>query len=446
MSAPDGRAAAAPPASGDASPDVRPPGSAMVGSGWQGPPGSDSSGLLIPGVAAAEVDGSEGGDVDVSDTVETDLGVHGVGFDPGPETPAWIEAGRVEAELDADRVEDVEDEVRARAGGSMLGSVGGFVLSDADVGDEPAPRVSVAGATADPVKDYLNRIGRVSLLSAGQEVDLALRIEAGVLAAEKLSSGAVSDPQLGRDLAWLVEDGARARDQMVEANLRLVVSVAKRYTGRGMGFLDLIQEGNLGLFRAVEKFDYTKGYKFSTYATWWIRQSIHRAMADQSRSIRIPVHLAEAIQQVSRARADLLVDLGREPTAAELAEALDMSTDKVLEVQRYAREPLSLHTKLGEDADSEFGDLIEDTEAVAPSDEVSLRLLAQQFEAALAMVSEREAAVMRMWFGLVDGEPKTLEYIGRVQGVTRERIRQIEHKALSKLRHPTRQHGLRDFL
>ena len=359
---------------------------------------------------------------------------------------AWVEVAGLEAELEADLVRDLEDDLEGAAVGEPEEAGGGFVLSDADVGDEPAPRVSVAGATADPVKDYLRRIGRVALLSAEQEVALALRIEAGVLAAGKLASGEVADPQLAGELGWLAEDGERARTQMLEANLRLVVSLAKRYTGRGMGFLDLIQEGNLGLIRAVEKFDYTKGYKFSTYATWWIRQSIHRAMADQGRTIRIPVHMSETINQMARVRADLLADLGREASTAELAQALDLAPEKVLEVQRYAREPLSLHTPLGEDADSEFGDLIEDTEAIAPADVMSPSLLRAHFEAALATLSEREAAVMRMRFGLTDGQPRTLEEIGRVQGVTRERIRQIESKAMSKLRHPARQNGLRDFL
>ena len=320
------------------------------------------------------------------------------------------------------------------------------MLSDADVADEPAAAVSAAGATTDPVKDYLQQIGRVALLSAEQEVQLAKRIEAGVLAAEKLDSGLVRDPQMRRDLAWLAADGQLARNQMLEANLRLVVSLAKRHTGCGMPFLDLIQEGNLGLIRAVEKFDYTKGYKFSTYATWWIRQSIHRAMADQGRTIRIPVHVAEVINQVTHLQADLLADQGREATAAELAEVLDLDVERVLEVQRYARAPLSLHTPLGEDADSEFGDVIEDTEAVAPSEAVTPALLQQQFGAAMRLLSEREAAVLRMRFGLMDGQPRTLEDIGRVQGVTRERIRQIESKALSKLRHPSRQDGLKDFL
>jgi RNA polymerase primary sigma factor len=320
------------------------------------------------------------------------------------------------------------------------------LVGRADSRVTPEYNMALSDRRSQAVKDYLQRIGKVGLLSAEQEVALALRIEAGVLAAERLAAGEVLDPQLARDLAWLAEDGRQARDLMLEANLRLVVSLAKRHTGRGMPFLDLIQEGNLGLIRAVEKFDYTKGYKFSTYATWWIRQSIHRAMADQGRTIRIPVHMSETINQMARVRADLLADLGREASTAELAQALDLAPEKVLEVQRYAGEPLSLHTPLGEDADSEFGDLIEDTEALAPADLMSPSLLAAHFEVALATLSEREAEVMRMRFGLTDGEPRTLEEIGQVQGVTRERIRQIESKALSKLRHPTRQNGLRDFL
>ena len=382
----------------------------------------------------------------VSGVEALDLGVEGDGFDPEVEIASWLEVARLEAELEADLVGDLEGNLETPAADEPESAGGEFVLSDADVADEPAPRVSVAGATADTVKDYLQRIGKVALLSAEQEVQLAIRIEAGVLAGEKLNSGMPLDRQLRRDLAWLAEDGQQARNHMLEANLRLVVSLAKRHTGHGMAFLDLIQEGNLGLIRAVEKFDYTKGYKFSTYATWWIRQSIHRAMADQGRTIRIPVHMSETINQMSHLRANLLADLGREPSTAQLADALGLSPEKVLEIQRYARDPLSLHTPLGEDADCEFGDLIEDTEAIPPADAITPSLLQAHFEAALAMLSEREAAVMRMRFGLTDGEPRTLEEIGRIQGVTRERIRQIESKALSKLRHPTRQTGLRDFL
>jgi RNA polymerase primary sigma factor len=353
---------------------------------------------------------------------------------------------RPPGQLEVDLFRDPEQGPTAHAQWEPDEAGAAFVLCDADVADEPAPRVCVAGATTDPVKDYLQRIGRVALLSAEQEVALAIRMEAGVLAEERLNSGVTLDPQLSGDLARLAEDGQRARIQMLEANLRLVVSLAKRHTGHGLPFLDLIQEGNLGLIRAVEKFDYTKGYKFSTYATWWINQAIHRAMADQSRTIRIPTKVAETIKQMSLLQAQLLADLGREPSTAELAEALDLPPAKVLEIQRYNREPLSLHTPLGADGDAEFGDLIEDTEAITAADAVSPSLLCQQFEAALAMLSEREAAVMRMRFGLDDGQPRTLEEIGHVQGVTRERIRQIECKALSKLRHPTRQTGLRDFL
>jgi RNA polymerase primary sigma factor len=369
------------------------------------------------------------------------------GFDPDLELTTWVEVAELEAELEADLVKTLEADLEPSMGAGADEPGGSFVLSDADVADEPAPQVTAAGATTDPVKDYLQRIGRVALLSAEQEVQLARRIEVGLLASEKLDSGLAGDPQLRRDLAQLASDGRLARNHMLEANLRLVVSLAKRHTGRGMPFLDLIQEGNLGLIRAVEKFDYTKGYKFSTYATWWIRQSIHRAMADQGRTIRVPVHVAEVINQVSRLQADLLADQGREATAAELAEALGLDLERVLEVQRYARAPLSLHTPLGEDADSEFGDVIEDTEAVAPSEAVTPALLQQQFNSSMRLLSEREAAVLRMRFGLVDGQPRTLEDIGRVQGVTRERIRQIEAKALSKLRHPSRQDGgLRDVL
>ncbi|MEU6171794.1 RNA polymerase sigma factor [Streptantibioticus parmotrematis] len=322
----------------------------------------------------------------------------------------------------------------------------GFVLSDDDEDDAPAQQVAAAGATADPVKDYLKQIGKVPLLNAEQEVELAKRIEAGLFAEDKLSAAEKLAPKLQRELEIIAEDGRRAKNHLLEANLRLVVSLAKRYTGRGMLFLDLIQEGNLGLIRAVEKFDYTKGYKFSTYATWWIRQAITRAMADQARTIRIPVHMVEVINKLARVQRQMLQDLGREPTPEELAKELDMTPEKVIEVQKYGREPISLHTPLGEDGDSEFGDLIEDSEAVVPADAVSFTLLQEQLHSVLDTLSEREAGVVSMRFGLTDGQPKTLDEIGKVYGVTRERIRQIESKTMSKLRHPSRSQVLRDYL
>jgi RNA polymerase primary sigma factor len=336
-------------------------------------------------------------------------------------------------------VEEVEETTAKK-------TTGGFVLRDDDDDDAPAQQVSTAGATADPVKDYLKQIGKVALLNAEQEVELAKRIEAGLFAEEKLHSGEDIDSIFKRELWWISEDGRRAKNHLLEANLRLVVSLAKRYTGRGMLFLDLIQEGNLGLIRAVEKFDYTKGYKFSTYATWWIRQAITRAMADQARTIRIPVHMVEVINKLARVQRQMLQDLGREPTPEELAKELDMTPEKVVEVQKYGREPISLHTPLGEDGDSEFGDLIEDSEAVVPADAVSFTLLQEQLHSVLDTLSEREAGVVSMRFGLTDGQPKTLDEIGKVYGVTRERIRQIESKTMSKLRHPSRSQVLRDYL
>jgi len=321
----------------------------------------------------------------------------------------------------------------------------GFSLSDNDDADEPEQQVMAAGATADPVKDYLKQIGKVALLNAEQEVQLAKRIEAGLFAEESLSEGHVATGDR-EDYEWIAEDGRRAKNHLLEANLRLVVSLAKRYTGRGMLFLDLIQEGNLGLIRAVEKFDYTKGYKFSTYATWWIKQAITRAMADQARTIRIPVHMVEVINKLARVQRQMLQDLGREPTPDELAKELDMTPEKVVEVQKYGREPISLHTPLGEDGDSEFGDLIEDSEAVVPAEAVNFTLLQEQLHDVLDTLSEREAGVVSMRFGLTDGQPKTLDEIGKVYGVTRERIRQIESKTMSKLRHPSRSQVLRDYL
>jgi RNA polymerase primary sigma factor len=320
-------------------------------------------------------------------------------------------------------------------------------VSEDDDEDPPAARVVAVGATADPVKDYLRQIGKVPLLNAAQEVDLAKRIEAGLFADQKLADGTRNLSTDARiDLEWIAEDGRRAKDHLLEANLRLVVSLARRYAGHGMLFLDLIQEGNLGLIRGVEKFDYTKGYKFSTYATWWIRQAITRAMADQARTIRLPAHMAEAISKLARVQRRMLQDLGREATPEELAVELDMTREKVIEVQKYGREPISLHTPLGEDGDSELGDLIEDSEAIEPGEAVSFTLMQEQLHSVLDTLSEREAGVVSMRFGLTDGQPKTLDEIGKVYGVTRERIRQIESKTMSKLRHPSRSTLLRDYL
>jgi RNA polymerase primary sigma factor len=305
-------------------------------------------------------------------------------------------------------------------------------------------------ASADSVRAYLKQIGKVALLNAEEEVDLAKRIEAGLYAAERLRQAEEAGEKLvlqaRRDLRWIVRDGERAKNHLLEANLRLVVSLAKRYTGRGMAFLDLIQEGNLGLIRAVEKFDYTKGYKFSTYATWWIRQAITRAMADQARTIRIPVHMVEVINKLGRIQRELLQDLGREPTPEELAKEMDITPDKVLEIQQYAREPISLDQTIGDEGDSQLGDFIEDSEAVVAVDAVSFTLLQDQLQSVLQTLSEREAGVVKLRFGLTDGQPRTLDEIGQVYGVTRERIRQIESKTMSKLRHPSRSQVLRDYL
>ncbi|MBT1178155.1 RNA polymerase sigma factor [Bifidobacterium vespertilionis] len=358
-----------------------------------------------------------------------------------------------ESEEDEEEVEDEEEDAKPKQEEIPPQAKGAFIVRDDDDDDNLTPsgnpkrRVIAAGATADPVKDYLKQIGRVNLLNAEQEVDLSERIEAGLYAQHLLDTEADKmDFKRKRELKWAASDGKKAKDHLLEANLRLVVSLAKRYTGRGMLFLDLIQEGNLGLIRAVEKFDWKKGFKFSTYATWWIRQAITRAMADQARTIRVPVHMVEVINKLSRVQRQMLQDLGREPTPDELARELDMPVEKVQEVQKYGREPISLHTPLGEDGDSEFGDLIEDTDAIAPSDAVAFSLLQEQFKQVLETLSPREAGVIKMRYGLEDGQPKTLDDIGRVYGVTRERIRQIESKTMSKLRHPSRSQTLRDFL
>ena len=397
--------------------------------------------LTVLAVLADDISGV----AEVTDELAVDVDVP-----DGPEGPDEPEPDQPSAEADA------EADGPGAAGARVVkiapdGGGGGedeeiFVFGDDD-DDLPAAQVAVAGATADPVKDYLKQIGKVPLLNAEQEVELAKRIEAGLFAEEKLAEGRRTLQVDARiDLEWIAEDGTRAKDHLLEANLRLVVSLAKRYTGRGMLFLDLIQEGNLGLIRAVEKFDYTKGYKFSTYATWWIRQAITRAMADQARTIRIPVHMVEVINKLARVQRQMLQDLGREPTPDELAVELDMTPEKVIEVQKYGREPISLHTPLGEDGDSEFGDLIEDSEAIQPGEAVSFTLLQEQLHSVLGTLSEREAGVVSMRFGLTDGQPKTLDEIGKVYGVTRERIRQIESKTMSKLRHPSRSQVLRDYL
>jgi RNA polymerase primary sigma factor len=312
-------------------------------------------------------------------------------------------------------------------------------LTDLDATDE-------RGVSTDLVRAYLNGIGRTKLLTAAQEVDLAKRIEAGLFAEEKLATCTPVSADLHADLELVARQGRAAKNHLLEANLRLVVSIAKRYTGRGMAFLDLIQEGNLGLIRAVEKFDYTKGYKFSTYATWWIRQAITRAMADQARTIRIPVHMVEVINKLGRIQRELLQDLGREPTPEELAKEMDITPEKVLEIQQYAREPISLDQTIGDEGDSQLGDFIEDSEAVVAVDAVSFSLLQDQLQQVLQTLSEREAGVVRLRFGLTDGQPRTLDEIGQVYGVTRERIRQIESKTMSKLRHPSRSQVLRDYL
>ncbi|AKT52763.1 RNA polymerase sigma factor [Arsenicicoccus sp. oral taxon 190] len=388
-----------------------------------------------------DVEDVEVEDVDTDDTAATDDAEETVASDDADTdvaaTPeAAAEAAPASAPAKGGKDAKKEDEE----------TDGGFVYREDDEDDAPPQQVVTAGATADPVKDYLKQIGKVALLNAEQEVELAKRIEAGLFAEERLNSGDKIDMKLKRELWWISQDGKKAKNHLLEANLRLVVSLAKRYTGRGMLFLDLIQEGNLGLIRAVEKFDYTKGYKFSTYATWWIRQAITRAMADQARTIRIPVHMVEVINKLARVQRQMLQDLGREPTPEELAKELDMTPEKVVEVQKYGREPISLHTPLGEDGDSEFGDLIEDSEAVVPADAVSFTLLQEQLHSVLDTLSEREAGVVSMRFGLTDGQPKTLDEIGKVYGVTRERIRQIESKTMSKLRHPSRSQVLRDYL
>ncbi len=308
----------------------------------------------------------------------------------------------------------------------------------------------LAPLTGDPVRMYLKEIGKVPLLTAAQEVDLAMKIEAGLEATAKLEAAEREEIDLDRAerrrLHRIEAVGVEAKQQLVEANLRLVVSIAKRYVGRGMLFLDLIQEGNLGLIRAVEKFDYTKGYKFSTYATWWIRQAITRAIADQARTIRIPVHMVETINKLIRVQRSLLQELGREPTPEEIGEKMEMSAERVREILKISQEPVSLETPIGEEEDSQLGDFIEDGEAIVPPEAASFSMLQEQLSKVLDGLSERERKVIELRFGLTDGHPRTLEEVGREFGVTRERIRQIESKTLCKLRHPSRSNRLKDYL
>ncbi len=363
-----------------------------------------------------------------------------------PEEPDFDEENLDEDELGEDEEEEEEEEDE---GASVWDE-------DESAALRQARKDAELTASADSVRAYLKQIGKVALLNAEQEVSLAKRIEAGLYATyrmeqmeEAFAAGdkdAKLTPAVKRDLRAIARDGRKAKNHLLEANLRLVVSLAKRYTGRGMAFLDLIQEGNLGLIRAVEKFDYTKGYKFSTYATWWIRQAVTRAMADQARTIRIPVHMVEVINKLGRIQRELLQDLGREPTPLELAKEMDITEEKVLEIQQYAREPISLDQTIGDEGDSQLGDFIEDSEAVVAVDAVSFTLLQDQLQDVLQTLSEREAGVVRLRFGLTDGMPRTLDEIGQVYGVTRERIRQIESKTMSKLRHPSRSQVLRDYL
>ncbi|TDL01535.1 RNA polymerase sigma factor [Mycobacterium paragordonae] len=426
-----------------------------------------------PAAKAKDADGATAEDVtlDAAEELDTDLDV-----EPGDDIE--IDAGDLSLEdLDEDVAPDAEDGELEAADAEEGETVTAAVVAAAPVEEdediaEPTEKDKASGdfvwdedesealrqarkdaeltASADSVRAYLKQIGKVALLNAEEEVELAKRIEAGLYATQLMveltDRGEKLPAAQRRDMLWICRDGDRAKNHLLEANLRLVVSLAKRYTGRGMAFLDLIQEGNLGLIRAVEKFDYTKGYKFSTYATWWIRQAITRAMADQARTIRIPVHMVEVINKLGRIQRELLQDLGREPTPEELAKEMDITPEKVLEIQQYAREPISLDQTIGDEGDSQLGDFIEDSEAVVAVDAVSFTLLQDQLQSVLDTLSEREAGVVRLRFGLTDGQPRTLDEIGQVYGVTRERIRQIESKTMSKLRHPSRSQVLRDYL
>ncbi len=401
--------------------------------------------------ALALVDGPNEVDVVEIDVVEIDVVEIDVDVTTDVIEPAVVVPGKATDEEEDDESDESEDEDESTSKAADA-KADEFTWDDEEESEalKQARRDAELTASADSVRAYLKQIGKVALLNAEEEVDLAKRVEGGLYASERMrammEAGEKLTTQLRRDLNWVKRDGERAKNHLLGANLRLVVSLAKRYTGRGMAFLDLIQEGNLGLIRAVEKFDYTKGFKFSTYATWWIRQAITRAMADQARTIRIPVHMVEVINKLGRIQRELLQDLGREPTPEELAKEMDITPDKVLEIQQYAREPISLDQTIGDEGDSQLGDFIEDSEAVVAVDAVSFTLLQDQLQAVLQTLSEREAGVVRLRFGLTDGQPRTLDEIGQVYGVTRERIRQIESKTMSKLRHPSRSQVLRDYL
>ncbi len=411
--------------------------------------GIDGAGIDAAGIDAAEIDLADIAVGEPDGASDADSGAKAADGKPKKSAGVKAKTARKASGKSAKSSAAADDEI---AEPSEKDKASGDFVWDEEESEalRQARKDAELTASADSVRAYLKQIGKVALLNAEEEVELAKRIEAGLYCTQLMTEFAERGEKLTtaqrRDYQWICRDGDRAKNHLLEANLRLVVSLAKRYTGRGMAFLDLIQEGNLGLIRAVEKFDYTKGYKFSTYATWWIRQAITRAMADQARTIRIPVHMVEVINKLGRIQRELLQDLGREPTPEELAKEMDITPEKVLEIQQYAREPISLDQTIGDEGDSQLGDFIEDSEAVVAVDAVSFTLLQDQLQSVLETLSEREAGVVRLRFGLTDGQPRTLDEIGQVYGVTRERIRQIESKTMSKLRHPSRSQVLRDYL
>jgi RNA polymerase primary sigma factor len=438
---------------GDKAPSAR--GTKTAKGGTADPDALDTVGAVEDLDNEPDLEGEPGEDLDIDTDISLDDLEDDVASDVQDSDESKADAGESEEQAAAKPTKAgeaaAEDEEEIAEPSEKDKASGDFVWDeDESEALRQARKDAELTASADSVRAYLKQIGKVALLNAEEEVELAKRIEAGLYATQLMSELTERGDKLPaaqrRDMVWICRDGDRAKNHLLEANLRLVVSLAKRYTGRGMAFLDLIQEGNLGLIRAVEKFDYTKGYKFSTYATWWIRQAITRAMADQARTIRIPVHMVEVINKLGRIQRELLQDLGREPTPEELAKEMDITPEKVLEIQQYAREPISLDQTIGDEGDSQLGDFIEDSEAVVAVDAVSFTLLQDQLQSVLETLSEREAGVVRLRFGLTDGQPRTLDEIGQVYGVTRERIRQIESKTMSKLRHPSRSQVLRDYL